>query len=517
MQNNDIKIGFISNIVFEPFLIPAIKSQFGENTIISFIPIEEHNEEKYREKLKNSSIIVVWLNLELMFSESWNLLFADTLKEQELIDRILFTCKNMYSDLQSYKNSHFLWFLFEDYYLKFPVVLGSLYDGLIDKINICLTDMLKSNVSFIDLKRLIAKVGVTNAYDYKSKYRWNAQYSKILIESAAKEIHKQYIIEKGVTKKCLVLDCDNVLWGGIISEDGIENIKLSNSGLGRAYQDFQRYILSLYYHGVILAVCSKNDMSDVLTMFREHGEMILKEDHIACFKINWNSKSENIQLISETLHIDLDSMVFIDDSPIEIAAVKSILPDVTAILYDRYTIYDKLSCFNLKSNTNVADIETRNRTYQTNIVRETLKSKYENYNEFIKALEIKIDIHEARPVEYRRISELTQRTNRCTNGRRYTVAEIKERVKTDTIKLYSFFASDRFSDLGLVGAVEIEKNNLTLFSFSCRALGRELEQELLKFVDKEHKIENIEFCVTGKNIDLKKIFVDVFPNAIFYT
>lgn len=513
MQNSDIKIGFISNVVFEPYLIPSIESRFGKNTIISFIPVEEYKEERHKINLETSSIIVVWLNLDLMFADSWNLLFTKTLVEQDLIDRILFTCNNLYSDLQAYKNAYFLWFLFEDYYLKFPIVLGNLYDGLIDKINIRLTDALSKNVCFIDLKRLIAKVGVTNAYDQKSKYR----YSKTLIKTAAEEIHKQYVIEKGITKKCLVLDCDNVLWGGILSEDGIENIKLSTSGLGRAYQDFQRFVLSLYYHGVILAVCSKNELSDVLAMFREHDGMILKENHIACFKVNWDSKPENIQSISKTLHIGLDSMVFVDDSPIEIEAVKSILPDVMAILYERHAIYDKLSCFNLKSNINVTDIEIRNKTYKTNMVRETLKSKYDNYNEFIKALEIKTDIHEATPIEYGRISELTQRTNRCTNGRRYTVAEIRERVKSDTIKLYSFFASDRFSDLGLVGAVEIEKNCLTLFSFSCRALGRELEQELLKFIDKKHKIENIKFCANDKNIDLKKTLVDIFPNAIFNT
>ena len=146
------------------------------------------------------------------------------------------------------------------------------------------------------------------------------------MEAAVKEIQKQYFIEQGITKKCLVLDCDNVLWGGILSEDGIENIKLGGSGFGRTYQDFQRFVLSLYYHGVILAVCSKNDLPDVMNMFHEHSEMILKEEHIACFQVNWENKPDNIRRIAETLNIGLDSMVFLDDSPVEIEAVKSILP-----------------------------------------------------------------------------------------------------------------------------------------------------------------------------------------------
>lgn len=174
-----------------------------------------------------------------------------------------------------------------------------------------MSDTLKDNASFINLKRLITEIGVANAYNSKGKYCWNAPYSNALVEAAVKEIHKQYFIEKGITKKCLVLDCDNVLWGGILSEDGIENIKLGGSGFGRPYQDFQRFVLSLYYHGVILAVCSKNDLSDIMIMFREHSEMVLKEEHIAYSQVNWDNKPTNIKRIAETLNISLDSIVFL--------------------------------------------------------------------------------------------------------------------------------------------------------------------------------------------------------------
>ena len=122
-----------------------------------------------------------------------------------------------------------------------------------------------------------------------------------------------------------------MLWGGILSEDRIENIKLGGNGWGRIYQDFQRFVLSLYYHGVILAICSKNDLPDVLRMFHEHSEMIMREEYIACFQVNWEDKPSNIQKIAEKLNIGLDSMVFVDDSPVEIEAVKAILPKVTTI------------------------------------------------------------------------------------------------------------------------------------------------------------------------------------------
>lgn len=132
-----------------------------------------------------------------------------------------------------------IWLGFEDYYDAERFNFGSnpMFEGLIDKINLFLYNLIKEDL-YIDLKRLIASIGIKNAYDIKGKYRWNAPYTKALIEVAFKEIHKQYIAEKGITKKCLVLDCDNVLWGGILSEDGIENLKLAGSGFGRLYQDF---------------------------------------------------------------------------------------------------------------------------------------------------------------------------------------------------------------------------------------------------------------------------------------
>ena len=316
---------------------------------------------------------------------------------------------------------------------------------------------------------------------------------------------QQYLVERGITKKCLVLDCDNVLWGGILSEDGIESLKLSGNGLGRLYQDFQRFALSLYYHGVILAVCSKNDLPDVLTVFHEHSEMILKEEHIACFQVNWGDKPGNIKRIAETLNIGLDSMVFVDDSPVEIEAVKALLPEVTTVLFHRDMDYSQFFCFNLKSDVKLDDIEKRNETYRTNAKRSDLKEQSGSYDEYVKALGVKTEIHRIIPMEYSRVSELTQRTNKCTNGRRFTVQEIKDSTENGGIDFYSVHVSDRFSDLGLVGAFAIKDNELSLFSLSCRALGREIENTMLEYLLSNWKIERVFFHSTGKNADLKNL------------
>ena len=515
MINQTQKVVVISNVAFEPFFTPIIKNQFNQSNVnltLFPVPYEEYSSIEYKNQFSVSDMIIVWLNLESLTPNIFNKDMSISDKEQRIAE-IVGLCNNLLNDIVCRSNANILWFSFENYSSPISIVTGYNCDTFTEELNIKLLDAIGDRTTFIDLKHLISAVGMSNVYDPKSKYRWNSPYSKALIVTAVKEIYKQYLIEKGITKKCLLLDCDNVLWGGILSEDGVENIKLGGAGFGRPYQDFQRFALSLYYHGVILAICSKNDLPDVMTMFREHSEMVLKEEHIACFQVNWENKPDNIKRISETLNIGLDSMVFVDDSPVEVEAVKSMLPEVTAIRYERDMAYEQFSCFNLKSNVSITDIEKRNETYRTNQSREVLKSQYNSYGEYIAALEIKTDIHEALPIEYSRIAELTQRTNKCTNGKRYTVTEIKERVVRENVKLYSLSVSDRFSDLGLVGAFEVEGDTLTLFCLSCRALGREIEGTLLKFIADKHQLHKITFKSTGKNADIKSIFAQALPNA----
>lgn len=506
--NQFMNISIISNIILEPFLRLSIKQYFIEcETKIYLIPYGEHMEQEYLTQLSVSDQIIVWLNLESLlqtFGSSTNFIKLE-IKD---INKVLEICEFLFSDITQNSNAQILWFLFEDYDTKISITTGHIYDSLVDEINLKLSNQLSNRVDYIDLKRMIANVGISNAYNPKGKCRWNAPYSKVLVDTVAQELYKQYQISKGFSKKCLVLDCDNVLWGGILSEDGIENLQLGSNGFGRVYQDFQRFVLSLYHHGVILAICSKNSLSDVRRMFREHSEMILKEKHISCFQVNWNNKPNNIKNISEIFNIGLYDIAFIDDSVIEIEAVKSMLPEVTTILYEQYNVYTKFSCFNLKSNIDISNNEKRNETYRTNQYRKKLKSQYENYGEYIKALEIKLDIHLAKPTEYARISELTQRTNKCTNGVRYTVPEIKNKVISNELMLYSVSLKDRFSDLGIVGALGIKGDVLILFSLSCRALGRDVDKKMAEFTFDKYQIKEILFKSTGKNEEVKTLLLE---------
>ncbi|MBQ8387632.1 MAG: HAD-IIIC family phosphatase [Clostridia bacterium] len=493
-----IKIALISNITFEPYLRGALNDEFAGGVQLDHIPYEEYKGRAEELALYDYAVICL----------SFEALYPDIGDSSAVVADAVSRCRELLGFVRQATSAKILWLGFEDYCYSYECLFGNVapLGGLIDSINLSLAELLGDGDVLIDLKRLIATVGLRASYSSKGKYRWNSPYSKELMQALAREIGKQHRIRVGQTKKCLVLDCDNLLWGGIVSEDGIEGIRLDGGGLGRQYLDFQRFVLTMYRHGVILAVCSKNDEADVLRVFREHSAMLLREDNIACFAVNWQSKAENIKTIADKLNIGLDSMVFVDDSEFEVGSVRELLPEVKAILYDRETVYSELSCFNLKADVDPEGVKKRNETYRTNAARDELLARSTTYEEYLKTLEIKVDIHAARADELARIAELSQRANKLTNGTRYASDRLK--ALPDGYELYSVCVSDRFSDLGLVGAVGISGGVIDLFVLSCRALGRDVENEMLEFL-KGRALLDYKFVSTSKNEDVSTLLKSV--------
>lgn len=509
MQDKSLfELTIVSNFSAEPLLVSSVNRIFEQNGLrirIATVNYDEYCSTESLQQFAESDFIVILLNFENAYP---GLLDVDSTTDvSTIVDFELEKAHHIRKAVSEKSNAFVLWFGYEDLQWNSSVVFGSQYalNGLVDKINNRMREELGSEIVFMDTKRLIASVGVSNAYSHKNKYRWNYPYSQLLSEKIGLEIYKQYLVTRGITKKCIVLDCDNVLWGGVLSEEGTENIKLASSGFGKQYRDFQRFLLMLHNHGIILTVCSKNDESDVLKVFKKHSGMVLKEENIALFRVNWDAKAENIRDIAATLNIGLDSIVFIDDSDFEIGAIRSVLPEVTTVQYKRDSVYEALSCFNLKRDVDATGVKQRHDAYKTDEYRRKLKKHSQTFDEYLASLDMKIDIHEATPIEYARISELTQRTNRMTNGIRYTVEELKAYVTKTEFKLYSVRVSDRFSDLGIVGAIAIEGDELQLFSLSCRALGRDAEITMLNWIKERHKIIKYRFKNTNKNDGIKAI------------
>lgn len=496
-----MRLCVISNIFVEPFLLPLLRQSFQPDQVeVEFIDWADVN--TTLEYTRGSDLVVVLPNLDARIP-NWYLL-AGT--EKGLLDTLIHECQSVYQTLRNTVVCPIIWFGFEgDSNPQYHVcgLADALY-RIIGEVNHQVSVMFEPGDAFLDIRHLLVSIGADNAYDVKNKYRWNQPYSQMMMQAIAQEINKQYRILYGKGKKCLVLDCDGVLWGGILAEDGIERIQLGNEGLGRQYQDFQRFLLGLYQHGVLLAVCSKNDLSAVQAVFRTHSGMVLQERHIVTFQVNWECKSLSIRRIAQTLGIALDSLAFVDDTEAELEAVRVELPEVLTVPYHRETVYKALSCFSLTSEMDLLRVEQRMDAYRSNRLRQDQCVCSETDKANLHSKKKSIDIHQAHLSEAARIAELSQRTNRCTNGKRYSVAEVIACMKNPSYELYSVYVSDQYSDLGLVGVFGLQETTLDLFALSCRALGCNIEKEMINMVREKHCTDGF-FEDTGRNDALKQL------------
>lgn len=496
----------LSNIFLEPYFSEKMRKMFSDEKIeIEFESLDDKKYISSNAEVRYTYIIFI-INLTELLSE----LFLSMEKNSEKGEIIKKYCEEIYYFVKRNAVGKIIWFGFENYDIYQDGILGCIpHDGFwIDKINIHIFNFLDENDIFIDLKKIISWVGVEESYSRKGKYRWNAPYSEKIIEKICFEIYKQNLIDLERTPKCLVLDCDNVLWGGELAELGLEGIILGEYGKGHEYQDFQRFLCFLYEHGIILAICSKNDLEEVKNVFMNHSGMILKEENISMFSVNWNNKVDNIVYISQVLNIGLESMVFVDDEKFEVGIVQERLPMIKTIQFDLESIYSKLGCFSLKQYIDSSIVEKRTRTYRTDGKRAELKRCCCSEEDYIKNLCVEANISVANQSEFSRISELSLRVNKCTNGIRLSRVDIEQQCYGD--RLYSVYVRDKFSDLGLVGYIGISEKILTAFGLSCRALGRNIEQIMIEYAVKEGCTE-FSFLSTGKNQKLEKLLKKSFP------
>jgi len=462
-----INLDFIGNIILEPFFDECVKSVFGEKSQIRYFPLTSINEIR----TSNADFVVLMINLE----EALRIMSPDG---------ILSLTEDVYKKIKSITSIPVIWFDFEDFYCRGTEIFGSVHflNHLADKLNIQISSMISPDDYLVDTKRIIAETGISSSFNSKNKYRWSAPYSKQAVRSFVKEIKTIYSISRYITPKCLALDCDGVLWEGILNEDGIEGINIS-----RAHEDFQRFVLRLFDGGVILCLCTKNSKDAIENVLDNHSGMLIKREHVSFIWGDCSSKTNGLITIANALGISQSSIVFVDDSAIEINEIIALLPDITSVLFNINTIFDDLGRFKL-SGDNALLSQTRANNYRNS--PQVTGSVLNNRNELI-------DIHPATSDEYRRISELSFRTNQKTIGCRFTVNELK-RIPF----LYSVFLKNAYGDFGLIGTIGIESECIVLFAISCRAIGSEVENEMLSFVKKNHRINDIITQSTGKNADL---------------
>ena len=396
-----------------------------------------------------------------------------------------------------------------------------------------ITDLNHKMLNFIDKSNnyLLEQISLSEIYsrvgnqlkDFE-KYYAKRYFSNHVMDNIANDVMCSMKPQLNLTKKCLVLDLDNTLWGGILGEVGNNNIILGNDYPGNDFVEFQKFILNLKKQGILLTICSKNDYANVQSAFSQNSNMILKlEDFVAVYA-NWNSKDWNIHQIAKELNLSEDSFVFVDDSNFERNIVFE--NSEATVVTNGATPQKNMNEIILEGWFDRAEVtnEDRLRTsfYQQNKLREEVKRErtYENY---LKNLKLKITLSRVDNSQISRLSQLSYRTNQFNmTTERLSEETITSKVNNPLYKIYSISVSDRFGEYGLCGMVvlreEIENQTCVIENMilSCRVFEREIEyvslQRLLKNIDRTiFSLVKSKFIYSEKN----KRFYDFYKNAGF--
>jgi FkbH-like protein len=343
-------------------------------------------------------------------------------------------------------------------------------------------------VHLLDAQRWVA-LGGRSALSPKLWYLSKTPFSLPVFEAAAADVVSAIAAVRGEARKLVVLDLDDTLWGGLVGEDGWENLRLGgHDPIGEALADFQHALKALTRRGVLLAVVSKNDEAVALEAIRRHPEMVLRETDFVGWRINWGDKAANIAELADELNLGLHSVVVIDDNPHERARVRAALPEVFVPEWPRdkmlyRTALEELACFDAPALT--GEDRVRGQLYGAERRRRELQRALPTVDEFLAGLGIHVTIEPYRSATAARITQLINRTSQMNlQTRRLTNAELGAWIDPSRRRLWAFRVHDRFGDAGICGVLGLEldgdRASVTDFVMSCRVLGRKVEDVMLR-------------------------------------
>ncbi len=364
-------------------------------------------------------------------------------------------------------------------------------NNFIRRINRVLGDHAPAYVHVNDVESLSAQLGVAQWFDARYWFHAKQPVSFACLVPYVRNTAQIIGALFGRTAKCLVVDLDNTLWGGVVGDDGVEGLNIgAGDPVGEAFKAFQEHLLRLKQRGVLLAVCSKNDEANALAAFAERPEMVLKRDDFAAFQANWGPKPENIRAIAAQLNLGLDAFVFVDDNPAERAQVRQQLPEVKVVELsadpaDYPRLLDETGWFEIT--TLSAEDEQRTRQYQDNARREQVKASAGDYASYLATLQQKAVIGPFEPKHLDRITQLINKSNQFNlTTRRLARSEVEGLMIDPGTMTACVRLADRFGDNGLISVLSghQEGNQLWLddWLMSCRVLDRGVPQLLCNYM-----------------------------------
>lgn len=375
----------------------------------------------------------------------------------------------------------------------------------------------KNNVYLFDLADTIAEIGRKQFYSNKMWYMSSMPYSRDGLNAVANEIDLVLGSAFETRKKIIALDLDNTLWGGVIGEDGVEGIELSDHKEGQRYYDFQRQLLEMKNRGIVLGIVSKNNEEDAEAAIRNHSAMLLRDDEFVSRKINWENKAVNLKAMEGELNLTEGGFIFIDDNPVERETVKGECPDMLVPDFPADTTelleYAEGIWFGYCRPLRILGEDLKKtQMYQNEAKRKQEMSESLNLDDYIAKLEMIADIHRMRDSELERVVQLINKTNQFNvTTKRYTQAEVEEIAANLDNAIYVVYSSDKYGDSGLISViilVGLEGSvRIDTFLMSCRVMGRKLEDVILNELAAKYQKKMVgEFIPTAKNAPVKELF-----------
>lgn len=389
-------------------------------------------------------------------------------------------------------------------------------------INLRLAREATEGVSVLDTAGVVGEVGLDR---WEDPALWNVAKQHPSAEALPQLAEAQLAHVRavtGLTRKVLVCDLDNTLWGGVIGEDGLQGIKIgAGSPIGEAYARLQRYLLDLKSRGILLAVCSKNNPEDARLPFEQHEQMLLRAEDFVLFNANWNDKAQNLRDIAERLSLGTDSFVFIDDNPVERAWIRSQMPEVavvelgaTPFTYtrdlDRGRYFYSLSFS--------AEDRERSKLYRSEAARDAARGSAESLEEFLGGLQMQAKVSPVDEQNIARVTQLTNKTNQFNlTTKRYTQGQVEQLAARAEAWTGVFQLADRFGDHGIIGVMfavpagEPKTWEIDTWLMSCRVLGRQMEIFMFNQLVEAAQKAGIERLVgvyrpTAKNVQVADLY-----------
>lgn len=420
-------------------------------------------------------------------------------------------------------------FLFETNVLK-----NSPLKNLCNSLNTILQGKIADNTILVDTGYVIAKTGIKAAKDLRMFHSSKALYTLDFFKNYANAITPAIKAATGHIKKVIALDCDNTLWGGILGEDGEDNIQMNENTLnGKAYKEVQTILRSLQSEGVLLALCSKNNLADVDKVLSQHPDMILKDEHIIEKRINWQDKASNLRELSVSLNMGLDSFIFIDDSSFEIGLIQKELPQVLCLqvpsnLSEYSSVIRELrkEFFSLST---TAEDHHKTEQYRIEQQRRSQSAQFSSTEEYLASLELVVSIHWKDKIPVPRVSQMTQKTNQFNlTTRRYTEIDISNMRANSDFEIAVLSVTDRYGDYGISGMaiVKLDHKNASAkvdsFLMSCRVIGRNVEYTFFDSIVEKLLNDGIntmkaEFIPTAKNKQVENFYESVGMRMLLET